>query len=83
MSINWLPSNDVNGDFIAYEIFYSVNINGPYTLISIINNINTTNYLHVMAQANHTKSIITLKLNTDLLLIIPKIQILFQQFIYH
>ncbi|HHW59555.1 MAG: gliding motility-associated C-terminal domain-containing protein [Bacteroidales bacterium] len=55
VSINWLPSNDVNGDFIAYEIFYSVNINGPYTLISTINNINTTNYLHVSAQANMYK----------------------------
>jgi hypothetical protein len=52
VTINWLPSNDPGGDFISYEIFASNNINGPYSLISTINNINITSYTHMSAQAH-------------------------------
>ncbi|HOH93727.1 MAG TPA: gliding motility-associated C-terminal domain-containing protein [Bacteroidales bacterium] len=52
VTITWLASNDPNGDFVAYEIFSSNNVNGPYSLIVTINNIAVTSYTHLSAQAN-------------------------------
>lgn len=52
VTITWLASNDPNGDFVAYEIFSSNNVNGPYSLIATINNIAVTSYTHLSAQAN-------------------------------
>ncbi|HOK22392.1 MAG TPA: hypothetical protein PLO66_06820, partial [Bacteroidales bacterium] len=52
VTITWLASNDPNGDFVAYEIFSSNNINGPYSLITTINDISVTSYTHISAQAN-------------------------------
>jgi len=81
VTITWLASNDPNGDFVAYEIFSSNNVNGPYSLIATINNIAVTSYTHLSAQANLHKVIIIYVLNLVHLLPIQVIQILYLQYI--
>lgn len=40
-----LPVNTC-GTFNSYDIFFSTNINGPYTLLDAVTDINATNYFH-------------------------------------
>lgn len=52
VTLTWqLPVNTC-GPFISYEIYHSNAINGPYTLLTTINNQFTDTYLHVGADCN-------------------------------
>lgn len=50
VTLNWQAPTDLS-DFDHYEIFYSTNINGPYTSIAQIADANFTNFVHNGAQA--------------------------------
>ncbi len=49
--ISWQAVNDPKNKFLAYYIYYSPSINGNYTLIDSVLNINTTSYIHNLGQA--------------------------------
>ncbi len=56
VQLNWfapadIPPIDTNKFFVSYEILYATSANGPWTVQTSINNINTLMYIHVGANA--------------------------------
>ena len=45
VSLSWDSTSDSLTSFYSYEIYYSANINGPYTLIDSVMNSQTINYI--------------------------------------
>ena len=55
VTLTWSIPTITVGTFDSYQIFTSANFNGPYTLLTTINNINQTTYTDVAANANAAK----------------------------
>ena len=49
--INWQAVNDPKNKFLAYYIYHSPRLNGSYTLMDSLMNVNTTSYIHNLGQA--------------------------------
>jgi gliding motility-associated-like protein len=54
VTLTWVEVIDTLNTFDSYQIFFSPNINGPYTVIDSIFNISTVVYTHMGAGANTT-----------------------------
>ena len=51
-TLTWLPITDTSNSFISYNIYYSLNPFGTYSLLSTINDQLTTTFTHVGANGN-------------------------------
>ena len=50
IKINWSPIIDTNNSFISYNIYHANSINGPFTLLDSISNINISSFTYNTAQ---------------------------------
>ena len=50
-TLNWEQGVNTTGSWNSYAIYHSNSLNGPYTQIATINNINTLSYIHTTANA--------------------------------
>ena len=51
VDITWIPPNDPQNSFDSYEIWSSTSMAGPFALVGTVNNIATTTFTHVGADA--------------------------------
>ncbi len=61
--LQWQIYYDPNGKFIAYDIYYSNSINGPYSFIDSVININQIGYSHHIANATEAYYFINVRNN--------------------
>lgn len=50
--ITWVPVSDPSGQFFSYELYSSVNKNGPYMLVGSVNSLPVNNFIHTGALGN-------------------------------